>query len=70
MRRFILPFVIIIGAAASQSAMAAPVLGGSVMAGHPAVTEVYYYRGHYYPYRYNGHYYRHRYYKHGRPYYY
>ena len=45
---------------ASQSAPASmplPAAGQSLS----AIQNVYYYRGHYYPYRYHGHYYRYRY---------
>ena len=70
MRRLVLLLGVMVGMAASQGAMAAPVLGGQVMASHSSVTQVYYYHGRYYPYYYHGHYYRHRYYRHGRPYYY
>ncbi len=70
MRRFLLIFALVSGVALSQGAIAAPVLGGPITTGHPSVTDVYYYRGHYYPYRYHGHYYRHRYNRHGHYYYY
>lgn len=70
MHRFILLLAVMIGVGASQDAMAAPILGGSLRVGQPAVTEVYYYHGGYYPYRYHGHYYRHRNYRNGRYYYY
>ena len=79
MRRFVLPLALAISVAGSHGVIAAPVLGGTAVIGHPPVTEVYYhrghyypyyYRGHYYPYRYHGHYYRNRYYRHGRYYYY
>ena len=70
MRRLVLLLGVMMGMAASQGAMAAPVLGASVAVANPPVTEVYYYHGRYYPYRYHGHYYHHRGYRHGRPYYY
>ena len=72
MFRLMLPSMLVVAGSLSvpvgQKATAAPVTTAvqQAIAGNGLMQDVYYYRGHHYPYRHGGHYYNHRYYQNGR----
>ena len=58
MRIYVVPFLALAALSAPAAAPAATAVPVAIPAGHnPAVTDVYYYHGRYYPYRYHGRYY-------------